>query len=29
MKIVVELTPPEGVAQHWEMTPHYDGKDYP
>jgi hypothetical protein len=29
MKIVVEMTPPDGAAQHWEMTPHYDGKDYP
>jgi hypothetical protein len=29
MKIVVELTPAEGAAQHWESTPHYDGKDYP
>lgn len=29
MKIVVDLTPGEGAAQHWEMTAHYDGKDYP
>ena len=29
MKIVVDITPSEGAAQHWEMTPHYDGKDYP
>ena len=29
MKIVVDITPPDGAAQHWEMTAHYDGKDYP
>jgi hypothetical protein len=29
MKIVVDVTPPTGAAQHWEMTAHYDGKDYP
>ena len=29
MKIVVDVTPAEGAAQHWEMTPHYDGKEYP
>ncbi len=29
MTIVVDLTPAEGAAQHWESTPHYDGKDYP
>ena len=29
MKIVVEFTPATGPAQHWEMTTHYDGKDYP
>src|SRR5262245_4092534 len=29
VKIVVDLTPATGAAQHWEMTPHYDGKDYP
>ena len=29
MKIVVEVTPATGAAQHWEMTAHYDGKEYP
>ena len=29
MKIVVDLTPAEGPAQHWEMTAHYDGKEGP
>jgi hypothetical protein len=29
MKIVVDATPATGPAQHWEMTAHYDGKDYP
>jgi hypothetical protein len=29
MKIVVDITLPDGVAQHWEMTAHYDGKEYP
>jgi hypothetical protein len=29
MKIVAEVVPGEGAAQHWEMTAHYDGKDYP
>jgi hypothetical protein len=29
MKIVVDVTPAEGAAQHWEMTAKYDGKDYP
>jgi hypothetical protein len=29
VKIVVDMTPPEGAAQHWEMTAGYDGKDYP
>lgn len=29
MKIVVDATPATGAAQHWEMTAHYDGKDYP
>lgn len=29
MKIVADMTPAEGAAQHWEMTAHYDGKDYP
>jgi hypothetical protein len=29
MKIVVDVTPADGAAQHWEMTAHYDGKDHP
>jgi hypothetical protein len=29
VKIVVDMTPPDGAAQHWEMTAHYDGKEYP
>jgi hypothetical protein len=29
MKIVVDVTPPDAAAQHWEMTGHYDGKEYP
>src|SRR5437868_2152426 len=29
IKIVVEMTPAEGPAQHWEMTGNYDGKEYP
>jgi hypothetical protein len=29
MKIVVDVTPATGAAQHWEMTAHYDGKEYP
>jgi hypothetical protein len=29
MKIVVDVTPATGPAQHWEMTAHYDGKEYP
>jgi hypothetical protein len=29
MKIVVDITPSDGPAQHWEMTAHYDGKEYP
>jgi hypothetical protein len=29
MKIVVDIAPVDGAAQHWEMTPHYDGKEYP
>jgi hypothetical protein len=28
VRIVVDLVPPEGPAQHWETTAHYDGKDY-
>lgn len=29
MKIVVDLTPATGAAQHWEMTGAYDGKEHP
>jgi hypothetical protein len=29
MKIVVDVTPADGAAQHWEMTANYDGKDAP
>jgi hypothetical protein len=29
MRIVVNVTPADGPAQTWEMTPHYDGKDHP
>ncbi len=29
LKAVVEMTPADGAAQHWEMTAHYDGKEYP
>jgi hypothetical protein len=29
MKIVVDVTPAEGAAQHWEMSVQYDGKEYP
>jgi hypothetical protein len=29
LKVVVEMIPGEGAAQHWEMTAHYDGKEYP
>ena len=29
IKIVVDLTPADGPAQHWEMTGNYDGKEYP
>jgi hypothetical protein len=29
MKIVVDLMPADGAAQHWEMSPRYDGKEYP
>src|SRR5262245_11725016 len=29
MKIVVDLTPATGAAEHWEMTAQYDGKEYP
>ena len=29
MKIVVDVTPAPGAAQHWEMTATYDGKESP
>lgn len=29
MKIVVDVTPATGAAQHWEMTASYDGKEHP
>ena len=29
MRIVVDLVPADGAAQHWEVTAHYDGKDHP
>jgi hypothetical protein len=29
MKIVVDVVPAEGAAQHWEMSGSYDGKEYP
>lgn len=29
MMIVVDVVAPGGVKQHWEMSPAYDGKDYP
>jgi hypothetical protein len=29
LKVVADLTPPEGSAQHWEMSGKYDGKDNP
>jgi hypothetical protein len=29
MKIVVDIVPAEGAAQHWEMSAAYDGKEYP
>jgi len=28
MKIVVDVVPAEGPAQHWEMTPTYDGLEH-
>jgi hypothetical protein len=28
MKIVVDVVPAQGAAQHWEMTPMYDGNDH-
>ncbi len=29
VRIKVNLVPPEGAEQNWEMIPMYDGKDYP
>jgi hypothetical protein len=29
VKIVVDMVPAEGAAEHWEMTASYDGKDHP
>jgi hypothetical protein len=29
IKIVADMVPATGAAQHWEMTAHYDGKDHP
>ena len=29
MKIVVDVVAADGTSQHWEMSPMYDGKDYP
>jgi len=29
VKIVVDMVPAEGAAQHWEMSGAYDGKEYP
>jgi hypothetical protein len=29
LKVVVDVTPATGAAQHWEMMAHYDGKEYP
>jgi len=29
LKIVVDIAPGDGPAQHWEMTGKYDGKEYP
>ncbi len=29
MKIAVDIAPADAAAQHWDMTAHYDGKDYP
>ena len=29
MKIVADVVPADGPAQHWEMTAAYDGKEYP
>lgn len=29
IKVVVDVTPAAGAAQHWEMSAQYDGKEYP
>ena len=29
MKIVVDTVPADGAAQHWEMSPTFDGGDHP
>ena len=29
VKIVADITPAEGAAQHWEMSPTFDGADHP
>jgi len=29
MKIVVDVVPAEGAAQHWEMSPTFNGGDHP
>jgi len=29
MKIVVDVVPADGAAQHWEMSPTFDGADHP
>lgn len=29
VKIVVDLAPADGAAQHWEMAGQYDGKEFP
>jgi hypothetical protein len=29
VRIRVDVAPAEGAPQHWDMTPLYDGKDYP
>jgi hypothetical protein len=29
LKIVVDVVPPNGAAQRWEMTAAYDGKEHP
>jgi hypothetical protein len=29
VKIMVDVAPADGAAQHWEMSAQYDGKEYP